>query len=78
MMYFYNEHFILPFSHDEVVHGKKTIIDKMYGEYEEKFAQVKALYMYMFAHPGKNLTSWVMRLRCLENGIKQKNQTGSY
>ena len=55
MMYFYNEHFILPFSHDEVVHGKKTIVDKMYGEYEEQFAQARALYMYMYAHTGKQL-----------------------
>ncbi len=55
MMYAYNERYILPFSHDEVVHGKKTIIDKIYGSYEEKFAQAKVLYLYMMTHPGKKL-----------------------
>lgn len=55
MMYYYNENYLLPLSHDEVVHGKATIIQKMYGEYEDKFAQVKVLYMYMFTHPGKKL-----------------------
>ncbi len=53
--YFYNERYILPFSHDEVVHGKKTIIDKLFGTYEEKFAQAKLLYLYMYTHPGKKL-----------------------
>ena len=55
MDYFYNELYLLPFSHDEVVHGKKTILDKLYGSYEEKFAQCRALYAYMFTHPGKKL-----------------------
>lgn len=55
MQYFYNELFLLPFSHDEVVHGKATIIQKMWGDYEVKFPQCKALYMYMFTHPGKKL-----------------------
>lgn len=55
MMYFYNEKFLLPFSHDEVVHGKKTILDKMWGSYEEKFSQARLLYTYMFTHPGKKL-----------------------
>ena len=55
MAYFYSEKFILPFSHDEVVHGKKTIIDKIHGSFEDKFAQLKTLYMYMFTHPGKKL-----------------------
>lgn len=55
MAYFYNELFILPFSHDETVHGKATIIQKMYGEYDEKFLQCRALYMYMYTHPGKKL-----------------------
>ncbi len=55
MMYFYSETFLLPFSHDENVHSKKTIVDKIYGSYEEKFAQGRALYLYMYTHPGKKL-----------------------
>ncbi len=55
MLYFYNEKFIMPFSHDEVVHGKATIAQKMHGQYEDKFPQARAMYMYMIAHPGKKL-----------------------
>lgn len=55
MQYFYNEAYLLPFSHDEVVHGKATILQKMYGDYEGKFPQARALYLYMYAHPGKKL-----------------------
>ncbi len=55
MAYFYNERFILPFSHDEVVHSKATIVDKMWGLYHDKFAQARMLYGYMFMHPGKKL-----------------------
>ena len=55
MMYYYNDAFLLPLSHDEVVHGKATIMQKMNGEYDVKFPQARALYMYMYAHPGKKL-----------------------
>ncbi|MBQ3419884.1 MAG: 1,4-alpha-glucan branching protein GlgB [Erysipelotrichaceae bacterium] len=55
MAYFYSERFLLPFSHDEVVHSKKTIVDKMWGDYETKFALCRNLYVYMYTHPGKKL-----------------------
>ncbi len=55
MMYFYSDLFLLPFSHDEVVHGKATIIQKMWGDYEYKFPQAKAFYTYLYTHPGKKL-----------------------
>ena len=55
MHYFYNELYLLALSHDEVVHGKKTVIDKLWGTYEEKCAQLRTLYFYMYAHPGKKL-----------------------
>ena len=55
MMYYYDARFLLPLSHDEVVHGKATIMQKMSGDYEYKFPQARSLYMYMYAHPGKKL-----------------------
>lgn len=55
MYYNQNEQFLLPLSHDEVVHGKLSIINKMDGNYEDKFHLARAYYSYFFAHPGKKL-----------------------
>ncbi|MGB4842995.1 MAG: alpha amylase C-terminal domain-containing protein, partial [Ferruginibacter sp.] len=55
MMYYYDENFMLPFSHDEVVHGKSPMIYKMPGDEWQQFANLRLLYTYMFMHPGAKL-----------------------
>ena len=55
MMYYHDEHFMLPLSHDEVVHGKSPMLYKMPGDTWQKFANLRLLYAYMFLHPGAKL-----------------------
>lgn len=74
MMYFYNERYILALSHDEVVHGKATILQKMNGQYDDKFPQARAMYLYMMMHPGKKLNFMANEIGQLREWDERREQ----
>ncbi len=74
MMYYHNERYLLSLSHDEVVHEKATIAQKMWGDYDLKFPQARTLYLYMYAHPGKKLNFMGSEFAQLREWDEQREQ----
>lgn len=75
--YAFDEKYVLPLSHDEVVHGKSPMLYKMFGDEWQKHANLRALYLWMYTHPGAKLLLWVMNLLRLQNGTSVHLWTGT-
>ena len=78
MLYAFNENFVLPFSHDEVVHGKGSLMDKVPGDAWQKAATLRALYAFMYVHPGQEAAVHGQRVRRSgASGITTSRSTGT-
>ncbi len=77
MLYNHTENFVLPLSHDEVVHGKKSILDRMPGDAWQKFANLRAYYGWMWAFPARNCCLWGMSLPGDASGTMTPASTGT-